>query len=79
MPDPVEGFTDITKYNLNVFPFIQGPEESVVNIYELVHCRVPTGKPRLEWRNYLIIKEKFMYMFIDSFSQRFSPLSYLVI
>ena len=37
MPDPVEGFTDITKYSSNFFPFIQGLSEGVLNIYELIY------------------------------------------
>ena len=58
MPDLVESFPNITENNTNLFAFIQGLAEGVINLYEFVHCRVPTGKSRLEWRYCLIFKKK---------------------
>ena len=71
MPDLVEGFSNITENNTNLFAFIQCLAEGVLNIYEMVHCRVSTNKSRLEWRYYLIFKKKVMYLFIDSFLEEF--------
>ena len=49
MPDPVEGFTDVTKNNPNLFAFVQGPAKGIIEIKKLVYNGIAWDKARLEW------------------------------
>jgi hypothetical protein len=40
MPNPIECFRNITKYEPYVFTNIKVTDNSVVNIYKLIYCRI---------------------------------------
>ena len=48
MPDPVEGFADVTQNDANFFAFVQGPAKVVVEINKLVNSGISRNKTRLK-------------------------------
>ena len=48
MPDPAEGFADVTENDVNFFAFVQGPAKGVVEINKLVNSGIFRNKSRLK-------------------------------
>jgi hypothetical protein len=53
MPNPIECFRNITKYKPYVFTNIKVTDNSVVNIYKLIYCRIFLLKSWPEYKNKL--------------------------
>ena len=67
MPDPVEGFADVTENDANFFAFVQGPAKGVVEINKLVNSGISRNKARLKRSDDIVFYQKMMHIFVDNF------------
>ena len=55
MPDPVEGFTNITENSTDFFAFVQGLAKGIVQFNKLINWWVPSSETRLKTSNNIIV------------------------
>ena len=72
MPDPVEGFTYITKNSQHFFAFVQGLTESIIQSKKLIYSRIATSKTRLKVSDSSIFQKKVMQTFVNDFLKNFA-------